>query len=234
MAGERTYPVLAVPDLAEAMAFYEALGFEVVMRQERPNPYAVVGFEDLRIHLSGVAGIDPMVSLGNVIVVVPDAGALHAQFASGLRGAFGRVPSDGAPRLLRPRKKLGTVAGFSVVDTGGNWLRVYTAGGVEGDDDPAAGTLAHRIDAAARLGDGKDDPTAALRILELALARFDAAAPVDIARAQLYRAELACRIGDDARARTALGAATALSLSTAERRMLADEIAEAAARVDGH
>ena len=70
---ERTHPILTFPDHDEATAFYEALGFRRTYRQLRPNPYAVVGFEDIIVHLSGIQGFDPTTSLGSVAVVVPDA-----------------------------------------------------------------------------------------------------------------------------------------------------------------
>jgi hypothetical protein len=59
MAGERTYAILPCPDLVEAVAFYAALGFVVTYQQQRPNPYAVVGLDDIVIHLAGVDGFDP-------------------------------------------------------------------------------------------------------------------------------------------------------------------------------
>ena len=118
MAGERTYSILTYPDLDEAIAFYEALGFRRTYRQLRPNPHAVVQFEDIAFHLSAVDGFDPATSLGSVIVVVPDAEALYKTFAAGLRQAYGRLPSAGIPRILRPRRKQGTTAGFTVVDVG--------------------------------------------------------------------------------------------------------------------
>ncbi len=64
MAGERTYSILTYPDHDEAIAFYEALGFRRTYRQLRPNPHAVVQFEDIAFHLSAVDGFDPATSLG--------------------------------------------------------------------------------------------------------------------------------------------------------------------------
>src|SRR5262245_34944952 len=131
MADERTYPCLPCPDLDEAIAFYQALGFARTYRQIRPNPYAVVAREDLQVHLFGMEKFDPADSYGSVIVVVSDVDALYHAFASGLRSAYGKLPTVGIPRILRPRKRFGTVRGFSVVDPGGNWLRVSKAGDTE-------------------------------------------------------------------------------------------------------
>src|SRR5688500_10354403 len=133
MANELTFPLLPARDIDESVTFYEALGFRRTYRQTRPNPYAVVVREDLQLHLFGMDGFDPEQSYGSALVVVPDPDELYRAFADGLRAAFGRLPSAGVPRLLRPRKRAGTVRGFSVVDPGGNWLRVSRLGDTEED-----------------------------------------------------------------------------------------------------
>ena len=98
MAGERMYPILTVPDIDAAINFYEALGFRRTFRQLRPYPCAVVAYEDLVVHLSGVDGFDPSTSLGSVIVTVPEAEELYVVLAAGLRQAYGPV----APHLSGP------------------------------------------------------------------------------------------------------------------------------------
>lgn len=128
MAGERTYPILPCPDLVVALDFYVALGFTTTYQQQRPNPYAVVASEDIQIHLARIEGFEPEASVSSAILTVPDAERLRDQFASGLREHFGKIPDSGIPRLLRLRRKAGAATGFSVVDTGGNWLRVYREG----------------------------------------------------------------------------------------------------------
>ena len=127
MAGELVIPILPCRDLDESVAFYEVLGFQCTYRQRRPNPYAVVAREDMQVHLTGIDGFDPEGSYGSAIVVVPSADAFYADLSARLRGAYGKLPSVGIPRILRPRKRHGTVRGFSVVDPGGNWLRVSSA-----------------------------------------------------------------------------------------------------------
>ena len=131
MANARTYPCLPCADLDESIAFYESLGFTRTYRQVRPNPYAVVTLEDIHIHLFGIDGFDPADSYGSVIVVVPDPDALYRDFAAGLRKARGKLPVAGIPRILRPRTRYGTVRGFTVVDPGGNWLRISKIGETE-------------------------------------------------------------------------------------------------------
>src|SRR5687768_7915074 len=131
MANERTYPCLPCGNLDESISFYETLGFKRTYRQIRPNPYAVVALEDIQIHLFGMEGFNPADSYGSVIVAVPDPEGLYRTFAARLRERFGKLPIAGIPRILRPRKKYGTVHGFSVIDPGGNWLRIYKLGDSE-------------------------------------------------------------------------------------------------------
>lgn len=227
MADVRMYPLLPCADLDEAIAFYQALGFERTYRQLKPNPAAVVGRGEFQVHLFGMDGFVPEHSYGSVIVVVQDAEALYQDFAAGLRAAYGKLPVKGIPRITRPRKKFGTVSGFSVVDVGGNWLRIYRAGAdtAEGEKKPG---LAGQVEVAARLGDAKGDEAMALRTLENGLQRFPDAPVVDRARALLYLAELATRVGDDDRARSSLAEAKALALGDEEQKALAPEFEHAA------
>ncbi|CAN5598971.1 hypothetical protein BH10ACT1_BH10ACT1_17900 [soil metagenome] len=143
-----------------------------------------------------------------MLVVVPDPDELYAAFAAGLRAAHGRLPAAGIPRLLRPRKKFGTVRGFSVVDPGGNWLRVSKLGDSEdGAKKERTTGLARVIENAARHGDGRGAEAEALRLLNGGLERFADAPPTD-------------RM-----------AALDMPISTEERAGLADEISHAQALI---
>lgn len=229
MANERTYPCLPCGELDESIAFYESLGFTKTYRQVRPNPYAVVAREDIQIHLFGIEGFDPAESYGSVIVAVPDPDSLYRDFAAGLRKTRGKLPVAGIPRITRPRKKYGTVRGFSVVDPGGNWLRISRLGEseVENSAEKAEG-LAQIVYVAARLGDAHGDEAPALKTLESGLARFgEVAEAVELARAHLYRAELAVRTMDHELAQSSLAAAESLDLTPDENAALGDEFAHA-------
>lgn len=226
MANERTYPCLPCADVDEAITFYEALGFRRTYRQLAPNPYAVVAREDWHIHLFGMPNFNPADSYATVIVVVPDVDALYQSFAAGLRQAYGKLPTAGIPRILRPRKKYGTVRGFSVVDVGGNWLRISRLGDDEQEGAGGATGLASILDVAARLGDAHGDEAKALKTLERGLDRYPDAPALDRARALLYRAELAVRLGNAALARASLAAARALALTDEETTLLAPELAQ--------
>jgi catechol 2,3-dioxygenase-like lactoylglutathione lyase family enzyme len=225
MAHERTYPILPCRELDESIAFYQALGFKRTYRQVRPNPYAVVGLEDIQIHLCGIDGFNPADSYGSVIIAVPDPDRLYRMFAARLRETYGKLPVAGLPRILRPRKRYGTVRGFTVIDPGGNWLRVYKLGDTEEDASlEQAEGLAQITEVAARLGDARGDEALALKTLEHGLKRFPEAAAIDLVKAYLYRAELAVRLDNAELARASLTAALALELADDEQASVADEL----------
>jgi catechol 2,3-dioxygenase-like lactoylglutathione lyase family enzyme len=227
LPNERTYPCLPCADIDESISFYESLGFRRTYRQVRPNPYAVVALEEIQIHLFGIDGFDPADSYGSAIVVVPDPDSLYRDFAAGLRKTHGKLPVAGIPRILRPRKKYGTVRGFTVVDPGGNWLRISKLGETEQDDSAEkADGLAQIVYVAARLGDAHGDEALALKTLESGLTRFgEGAEAVELAKAYLYRAELAVRTDDPGLARSSLAAAESLDLTDGEKASVADEFA---------
>jgi hypothetical protein len=222
--GARMYPILPCPDIDEAIVFYEALGFKSTYRQTRPNPYAVVTHGDLHVHLAGIDGFDPEQSYASVIIVVPDPDALYRSFAAGLRAAYGRVPVSGIPRMVRPRKRWGTVYGFSLVDVGGNWLRISRRGDSEDQVAESEAGLARGVDVAARLADAHGDDAGGLATLERTLAKHADAPAIDRARALVYRADLAVRLDRQSLARASLDEITTLPLSDDERAGLVADI----------
>ena len=199
-----------------------------------PILYAVVALEDMQIHLFGITGFKPANSYGTVIVVVPDPDHLYRGFADGLRKAFGKLPVAGIPRITRPRKRYGTVRGFSLVDPGGNWLRISKLGDSEQEASAEKATgLTRILEVAARLGDSHDDEALALRTLERGLARHADAKLIELARAYLYRAELAYRTNNHALAESSLALAQSLDVTDEEKAALADEVAHVTSLVRG-
>ena len=96
---------------------------------------------------------------------------------------------------------------FSVVDPGGNWIRIFhnTDAADDSADEPAS-QLAKAMRNAVVLGDSKGDTRQAARILDGALTRHRESAPAtDLVEALVYGAELAMRLGDQARARRTAG-----------------------------
>lgn len=194
---ERTIPILSCRHLDDIVPFYEALGFTVTYRQTRPNPYLSLQRGGIELHFAGIPGFDPETSLGNVIVLVPDIGVLYDEFAAGLRAAYGKLPLKGLPRITRPRRKQGMTGGFSVVDPGGNWLRITSPNQAEKDDQAeTAGQLDRVLLNAARQGDSHDDVPAAIRVIEAGLIRHADAPPADRLPVLVYLAELQDRWGD--------------------------------------
>ena len=228
-----TIPILPCPELDSTVSFYEALGFTRTYRQSRPNPYAVVAREDIQIHLHTIEEYDPETATGNVIVAVPDVDELYGSFASGLRATYGKLFAAGIPRIIRPRRRFGTVYGFSVVDPGGNWLRFSNLGDTEEAAEKRTGLL-RVVDNAARLGDAHGDATAAIDLLAAGFERFADAPVAERAEALLYRAELAARLGRPELASESLEAASALPLNDAQRGALASEFAHATAVVEAN
>lgn len=193
MANEIAVPLLPCASIDEMADFYQALGFQVTYRQTRPNPYVAMRREDLHLHFFGMPEFKPEDSYGTCVVIVPDIRALHSAFAAGLRERFGKVPVAGIPRMTRPRPRRNNdgVTGFSLVDPGGNWIRV-SALAPEPDAEKPVGKLATAMANAVVLSDSLGDHRQAARILDSALRRPDAADdPALLAEARAYRAELA-------------------------------------------
>ncbi|MEU8311207.1 VOC family protein [Micromonospora sp. NPDC048887] len=228
MANETTIPLLPCRSLDDVAPFYQALGFEVTYRQERPNPYLTLRREDLHLHFFGMAGFDPADSYGSCLVVVDDLVAIHGAFADGLRAAYGKMLVAGVPRMTRPRPRRNQEghSGFSIVDPGGNWIRFVgrTTQAETGD----RGGLARTLGNAVVQGDSRGNPGQAARILDGALARPDAADdPAVHVEALVYRAELALQLGEPEAARELVGKARSVPLDDESRARLAGTLRHA-------
>lgn len=225
MSSERVIPGLPCRDLDDVLPFYAALGFELTYRQQRPNPFASVRRGGIDLHFFAVDGFDPADSMGTVVVLVSDTGALHREFSAGLREAFGRVPLSGIPRMTRPRSKQGMSAGFSVVDPGGNWLRISGTG--ERGTDPESDRLARVMANAARQADSRGDEAAGVRVLRSGLDRHADASATERVPALIFLIELLVRTDDRDGAAALLAEVAGMDLSDDERAALADDLAVA-------
>ncbi|MFJ1538051.1 VOC family protein [Micromonospora chalcea] len=229
MANETTIPLLPCRSLDDVAPFYQALGFEVTHRQERPNPYLALRREDLNLHFFGMAGFDPADSYGSCLVLVDDLAVLHRAFADGMRAAYGKVLVSGVPRMTRPRPRRNQDGhfGFSIVDPGGNWIRFVTRASRPEPDDGRGG-LARTLRNAVVQGDSRGDAGQAARILDGALARPDAADdPAVLVEALVYRAELALQLGEPEAARELVRKARTVPLDDEARARLADTLRHA-------
>jgi hypothetical protein len=227
MAGEVMTPLLPCASIDEMQPFYEALGFHRTYRQTRPNPYLVMRREDIELHFFGMPGFDPADSYGSCIVRVADTGVLHRSFAEGLRAAYGKVPVSGIPRMTRPRKRrnAGNLAGFTVVDPGGNWIRIFPTGPAE--PDAPGSRLATALANAVVLSDSHGDPAQAAKILDGALRRETDAPATERVEALAYRAELAATLEDQPALAATLRDLRAVPLTPEERTHLTNTLAAA-------
>lgn len=225
---EKTVPLLPCRDLEESVAFYVALGFEITYRQARPNPSAALKRGDIDIQLFQMPEFEPELSYGSALILTPDTDALYAAFAAGLRERYGRLPIAGIPRITRPRRKQGIGGGFSVVDPGGNWLRVFRLGNGDADETPEPERGLQRVlETAARQGDARGNEETAVAALEAGLIRYPDAATVDRVPVLVYRAELDLRTGNTERAATALREVLAMPLTDETRIALRQELSAA-------
>ena len=138
-------------------------------------------------------------SYGTCLVISPDPKQLFDAFAAGLRSRYGRLPLAGFPRITRPRRRKNAdgFTGFSLVDPGGNWIRV--TGGQRDDDTPsgsgAAGPCPGRRRRPRRLarrrGPGGEDPRR-----RRPAARPTTQPTVELLEALAYLLELAIRRRD--------------------------------------
>ncbi|MCG5214118.1 VOC family protein [Streptosporangium soli] len=227
MAGEMTVPLLPCESIDEIVEFYEMLGFTRTYRQVRPNPYVSLKREDLQLDFFGIPGFKAEDSYGTCLVLVPDTGELFGAFAEGMRAVHGKLLVSGIPRMTRPRKRknAGNLSGFTVIDPGGNWIRIMAAKADPVDEEPALSRLATSLRSAVVMGDSHGEHGQAARILDNALLRDQAeATPADLLEALAYRAELAARSDDTAGVRTFLTRAERVPLTDAERDALTDTL----------
>lgn len=189
MANELTIPLLPCASIDETASFYEMLGFSVTYRQTRPNPYVALRREDINLHFYELNGHIPEQSHSTCLVIVEDTGPLFEAFAAGMRAVHGKVLVSGIPRMTRPRLRNDRYTGFSVIDPGGNWIRINKA-----TQEPEARTpLARAVENAARQADARGDERQALKILEGALRRAEPSPERD--EAEAFRDELLERLG---------------------------------------
>ncbi|MDX8032795.1 hypothetical protein SK803_21475 [Lentzea sp. BCCO 10_0856] len=189
MANELTIPLLPCKSIDEIASFYEMLGFSLTYRQTRPNPYVALKREDINLHFYGMDGHVPEQSHSTCLIIVQDTGPLFEAFAAGMRAVHGKMLISGIPRMTRPRLRNDRYTGFTVVDPGGNWIRINKAAA-----EPEATTkLAKAMENAARQADAHGDERQALKILEGALKRADGSEP-ELPEVQAYRDELVERI----------------------------------------
>ncbi|MEN3306865.1 MAG: hypothetical protein V7603_3067 [Micromonosporaceae bacterium] len=218
VTNEVTVPLLPCASIDDIVAFYKVLGFHTTYKQRKPNPYVALQREDLHLHFFEIAGFDPEQSYGSCLVLTSDTGQLYQAFAAGMRVAYGKVLVSGTPRMTRPRarKNYDGLSGFSVIDPGGNWIRV-TQNAAAGPTSAPAGRLAKAMANAVVQADSRGDARQAARILDSALAHPEAGDdPVALVEVLVYRAEIAMVLHEPATAAEMLARVDRVALSTGE------------------
>src|SRR5688572_15676447 len=119
-------PMLPCREIDPTAELWVALGLAVTYRQVRPNPYVALERGGIVLHYYGLEGLEPDKNHSTCAIVVDDTEPLHRLFTEGLTAAYGRVPFSGRPRITRPRRRANNagLAGFSLIDLDGNWIRV--------------------------------------------------------------------------------------------------------------
>ncbi|MEX5637955.1 VOC family protein [Parafrankia sp. FMc2] len=228
MANEITVPLLPCRSIGEIVEFYTMLGFTRTYYQTRPNPYVSLKREDLQLDFFGIPDFKAEDSYGTCLVIVDDTQELFEAFAAGMREVHGKLLVSGIPRMTRPRKRKNADnhSGFTVIDPGGNWIRIMAAKSVPERKETASGRLSTTLNQAVVMGDSHGKHIRAAQILGAALERDkDTATAVELVKALAYHAELAIRADDTTAANDALTRARALPLSEAERGELATTLA---------
>jgi hypothetical protein len=220
MTNEVTVPLLPCASIDDIETFYGVLGFRTTYKQRKPNACVGVQREDLQLQFFEIPGFDPEQSYGSCLVLTADIEGLHRAFAAGMRAAYGKVLVSGTPRMTRPRarKNADGVGGFSVIDPGGNWIRVFrNAAAAATPATRPAGRLAKALANAVVQADSRGSAGQAVRILDSALARPQADDdPVEQVEVLVYRAELAMVLHDPETATGMLARAQAVTLTEDE------------------
>ncbi|WP_328653271.1 VOC family protein [Micromonospora sp. NBC_00330] len=220
MTNERTVPLLPCASIDDIETFYWVLGFRTTYKQRKPNACVGVQREDLHLQFFEIAGFDPEQSYGSCLVITEDIEGLHRAFAAGMRAAYGKVLVSGTPRMTRPRarKNADGLGGFSVIDPGGNWIRIFRdAATAPMPAATPAGRLAKALANAVVQADSRGSVGQAVRILDSALARPQADDdPVEQVEVLVYRAELALVLHDPQTAAEMLARARSVTLAEDE------------------
>ncbi|MFD5895720.1 VOC family protein [Streptomyces sp. NPDC060366] len=242
---EKTIPLLPCQTIQPVVDFYSALGFEVTFIQKSPYAYAVVERGDVELQFFGMKKYDPTESISGCYVLTDDVDGLHDAFRTGLKSAYGRIPTRGLPRIGPVKDMSYGVRQFLMTDPAGNTIRIGQPNDAESDGhhQPAPKEpFARALHLAVVFADSKQDLGAAVKILDRALRdtpeagegegdiRKEGASPtaVQLYRLLVLRGDVAQRLNDTEEARGFLDRAAAVELTAAERTEVGDDTERAA------
>jgi hypothetical protein len=163
-------------------------------------------------------------AFGTCLVFVLEVKPYHRAFADALRVKYGKVPTTGLPRITRLRQEQ---TRFKVFDPAGN-LVIYINRDepdtrYEWSEEKLPG-LVQALENAAFLRDTYANDKSAAKTLDVALARYISADPLDRARALAARAELAVAMGEMERAQAIRAELKEIPLSAEDRERFRDEL----------
>jgi catechol 2,3-dioxygenase-like lactoylglutathione lyase family enzyme len=117
---ESAVPILPSRDLDDTLRFYERLGFRNQGAPPDVWDYLIIGRGGIELHFFAMPEIDPLTTYSSCYLRVPDADALHGEWA-----AVG-VPTDAetGSRLIAPMDTDYGMREFALVDRSGNLVRV--------------------------------------------------------------------------------------------------------------
>ncbi|MFE0529995.1 glyoxalase [Micromonospora parva] len=177
---ETTLPLLPCPAAEETLAFWRALGFEVIYKQLKPYVYLAFQWSGFQLHYGPAPkDLDPAKETsGGCLVMVDAVAAYHAVFTEAMRRSYGKVLVKGLPRMTRYRSG---ASRFSIVDPSGNTITFIQRD--EPEDLEYGGSkeldgLARVLDNARILRESKMDDRAAYRALDSGMRRRAEDAPV--------------------------------------------------------
>ncbi|MFF2534772.1 VOC family protein [Streptomyces cyaneofuscatus] len=228
---EKTIPLLPCrTELIQSVVdFYTALGFETTHLQKSPYAYAVVERGAVELQLYGMKDYDPASSHSSCYVLTENVDGLHAAFRSGLKAAYGRIPTRGLPRIGPLKDMSYGVRQFLTTDPTGNTIRVGQVISGEGEEEPATApkeTFARALHMADLFADSKQDYPGAAKIIDRVLKLEDEQpTPVQRVRLLVLRGDIAQRLGDEEGARGWLEEAASAQLSAEERETAHDALA---------
>ncbi|KAB2588110.1 VOC family protein [Streptomyces arboris] len=228
---EKTIPLLPCrTELIQSVVdFYTALGFETTHLQKSPYAYAVVTRGAIELQLYGMKDYDPASSHSSCYVLTEDVDGLHAAFRSGLKAAYGRIPTRGLPRIGPLKDMSYGVRQFLATDPTGNTVRVgqvIGGGGEEESDGAPRETFARALHMADLFADSKQDYPGAAKIVDRVLKLEDEQpTPVQRVRLLVLRGDIAQRMGDTEAARGWLEEAGSVQLSPEEKETARDALA---------
>ena len=220
-------PLLPCQTIQPVVDFYTALGFEVTFLQKSPNPFAAVKRGDIELQFFGMKKYEPSESYSTCYVVTDGVDRLYEEFKTGLKAAYGKVPSRGIPRIGPLKDMSYGVRQFLMTDPGGNCVRVGQPTSVDQHHRPAPReTFARALHNATLFADSKEDPAGAAKIIDRVLGLEDEQpTPAQLVRLLVLRGDVAGRLGDETTAASVLDRAAAVQLTDEERDSVHDDLA---------